>query len=108
MADRVQSNTTQPLPNTPGWEPEAGPLEGLRSEEGPPGHYRLSQGVKLQGSRAGLRESSLSREDLAPEKPGERARVKLAPDKDTRPSAPEAVLGLEWGRQEVTQLHHIY
>ena len=38
-ADRVHSNTTQPPPNTPGWEPEAGPLdwnsEGLRSEEGP-------------------------------------------------------------------------
>ena len=98
-ADRVQSNIIQPPPNTPGWEPEAGPLdwnsEGLRSEEGPPGHYRLSQGVKLLGSRAGLRGSSLSREDLAPEKPDERAHVKLAPDKDTRPSAPEAVLGLE-------------
>ena len=65
-ADRVQSNTTQPLPNTPGWEPAAGSLgwssEGLRSEEGPPGHCRLSQGLKLPGSRAGLRESSLWRQ----------------------------------------------
>ena len=43
-----------------------------------------------------------------PEEPGERARVKLAPNEDLRPPVPEAALGLERGRQEVTQLHHIY
>ena len=34
--------------------------------------------------------------------------MKLAPDEDPRPPVPEAVLGLERGRQEVTQLHHIH
>ena len=55
-ADRVQSNTTQPLLNTPGWEPAAGSLgwssEGLRSEEGPPGHCRLSHIPREPGSSA--------------------------------------------------------